>query len=162
MQARAARSDGWRGETDTAEKIERRVAHDLFYIENWSMMLELGVDATVAAHHQKRLLSSRAFSRMNSRPRRMNAYSSASVGVLAWPIFSSAIPRRIATWAGRSRLLRPPSPPIKNSWPRPPRPPLDQNSARVTADALEALGGRSLGFEGRGESFSHLWEKVAS
>jgi len=26
MQARAARSDGWRGETDTAEKIERRVA----------------------------------------------------------------------------------------------------------------------------------------
>lgn len=27
-------------ETDTAEKIERRVAHDLSYIENWSMMLD--------------------------------------------------------------------------------------------------------------------------
>lgn len=30
--------NGWRGETDTAEKIEQRVAHDLFHIENWSMM----------------------------------------------------------------------------------------------------------------------------
>jgi lipopolysaccharide/colanic/teichoic acid biosynthesis glycosyltransferase len=26
-----------------AEKIERRVAHDLFYIENWSMMLDLRI-----------------------------------------------------------------------------------------------------------------------
>ena len=159
MQAPAARSNGWRGETDTGEKIERRVAHDLFYIENWPMMLDLGVDAAVAAHHQKRLVSSRAFSRMNSRPARMHAHSSASGGVLAWPIFSSAIPRRIATRAGRCRLPRPPSPPIKNSWLPPP---LDQNSARVTADALEALGGRSLGFEGRGDSFPHLWEKAAS
>ncbi len=35
-----AQINGWRGETDTAEKIEQRVAHDLFYIENWSMMFD--------------------------------------------------------------------------------------------------------------------------
>jgi hypothetical protein len=74
MQARAAQSDGWRGETDTAEKIEGRVAHDLFYIENWSRMLDLGVDAALAAHHQKRLPSSRAFSRTNSRLGRMDGH----------------------------------------------------------------------------------------
>ena len=38
-----AQINGWRGETDTAEKIEQRVAHDLFYIENWSMMFDLRI-----------------------------------------------------------------------------------------------------------------------
>ena len=32
---------GWRGETDTTEKIERRVEHDLYYIENWSVLFDL-------------------------------------------------------------------------------------------------------------------------
>lgn len=32
---------GWRGETDTAEKIQQRVDHDLHYIENWSVLLDL-------------------------------------------------------------------------------------------------------------------------
>jgi Undecaprenyl-phosphate glucose phosphotransferase len=32
---------GWRGETDTHEKIQRRVEHDLYYIENWSVLLDL-------------------------------------------------------------------------------------------------------------------------
>ncbi|MFC3103220.1 undecaprenyl-phosphate glucose phosphotransferase [Salinisphaera aquimarina] len=36
-----AQVNGWRGETDTAEKIEKRVEHDLYYIENWSPMLDL-------------------------------------------------------------------------------------------------------------------------
>lgn len=36
-----AQVNGWRGETDTTEKIENRVAHDLYYIENWSLMLDL-------------------------------------------------------------------------------------------------------------------------
>ncbi len=36
-----AQINGWRGETDTAEKIERRVEHDLYYIENWSLTLDL-------------------------------------------------------------------------------------------------------------------------
>ena len=38
-----AQVNGWRGETDTVEKIEQRVAHDLFYIENWSMLLDLRI-----------------------------------------------------------------------------------------------------------------------
>lgn len=36
-----AQVNGWRGETDTREKLERRVEHDLFYIENWSVIFDL-------------------------------------------------------------------------------------------------------------------------
>ena len=36
-----AQINGWRGETDTPEKIMRRVEHDLYYIENWSVFLDL-------------------------------------------------------------------------------------------------------------------------
>ena len=36
-----AQVNGWRGETDTQEKLERRVEHDLFYIENWSVIFDL-------------------------------------------------------------------------------------------------------------------------
>ncbi|MDX2260037.1 MAG: undecaprenyl-phosphate glucose phosphotransferase [Hyphomicrobiaceae bacterium] len=36
-----AQINGWRGETDTALKIQRRVEHDLYYIENWSVFLDL-------------------------------------------------------------------------------------------------------------------------
>ena len=36
-----AQINGWRGETDTLEKIQRRVEHDLYYIENWSIGLDL-------------------------------------------------------------------------------------------------------------------------
>ncbi len=31
---------GWRGETDTEEKLIRRFEHDLYYIENWSIWLD--------------------------------------------------------------------------------------------------------------------------
>ena len=36
-----AQVNGWRGETDTTEKLQRRVEHDLYYIENWSLALDL-------------------------------------------------------------------------------------------------------------------------
>jgi Undecaprenyl-phosphate glucose phosphotransferase len=36
-----AQINGWRGETDTEEKIQKRVEHDLYYIENWSVFLDL-------------------------------------------------------------------------------------------------------------------------
>jgi Undecaprenyl-phosphate glucose phosphotransferase len=36
-----AQINGWRGETDTTEKLQRRVDHDLYYIENWSLALDL-------------------------------------------------------------------------------------------------------------------------
>ncbi len=32
---------GWRGETDTIDKIEQRVNHDLHYIENWTPFLDM-------------------------------------------------------------------------------------------------------------------------
>jgi len=35
-----AQINGWRGETDTREKIEKRVEHDLHYIENWSVLFD--------------------------------------------------------------------------------------------------------------------------
>ena len=38
-----AQINGWRGETDTVEKIEQRVAHDLYYIENWSLWLDIRI-----------------------------------------------------------------------------------------------------------------------
>ena len=36
-----AQVKGWRGETDTREKIEKRVEHDLAYIDNWSVLFDL-------------------------------------------------------------------------------------------------------------------------
>jgi Undecaprenyl-phosphate glucose phosphotransferase len=38
-----AQVSGWRGETDTEEKIQRRVDHDLRYIENWSLWLDVAI-----------------------------------------------------------------------------------------------------------------------
>jgi Undecaprenyl-phosphate glucose phosphotransferase len=35
-----AQINGWRGETDTQEKIQKRVEHDLFYIDNWSILFD--------------------------------------------------------------------------------------------------------------------------
>ncbi len=40
-----AQINGWRGETDTTEKIQRRVDYDLYYIDNWSLLLDLYVIA---------------------------------------------------------------------------------------------------------------------
>jgi Undecaprenyl-phosphate glucose phosphotransferase len=40
-----AQIHGWRGETDSEEKIQRRVEHDLYYIENWSILLDLYIVA---------------------------------------------------------------------------------------------------------------------
>ena len=36
-----AQVNGWRGETTTIEQIRQRVEHDLYYIENWSLTLDL-------------------------------------------------------------------------------------------------------------------------
>jgi lipopolysaccharide/colanic/teichoic acid biosynthesis glycosyltransferase len=35
-----AQTNGRRGETNTLEKIQQRVEHDLYYIENWSLLLD--------------------------------------------------------------------------------------------------------------------------
>jgi Undecaprenyl-phosphate glucose phosphotransferase len=36
-----AQINGWRGEIDDPEKLEARMEHDLYYIENWSVWLDL-------------------------------------------------------------------------------------------------------------------------
>jgi putative colanic acid biosynthesis UDP-glucose lipid carrier transferase len=38
-----AQVNGWRGETDTLEKMEQRVVHDLHYIQNWGLLLDLKI-----------------------------------------------------------------------------------------------------------------------
>jgi Undecaprenyl-phosphate glucose phosphotransferase len=40
-----AQINGWRGETDTHEKLEQRVKHDLDYIDRWSLALDLYIIA---------------------------------------------------------------------------------------------------------------------
>ncbi|MBV9347419.1 MAG: undecaprenyl-phosphate glucose phosphotransferase [Pseudolabrys sp.] len=40
-----AQVNGWRGETDTQDKIQKRVEHDLYYIENWSVLFDLYICA---------------------------------------------------------------------------------------------------------------------
>ena len=49
-----AQVNGWRGETDTREKIEQRVKHDLEYIDHWS----LGFDLYILARTPFALLKS--------------------------------------------------------------------------------------------------------
>ncbi len=38
-----AQINGWRGETDTLDKMEKRVECDLYYIENWSFWLDIKI-----------------------------------------------------------------------------------------------------------------------
>jgi Undecaprenyl-phosphate glucose phosphotransferase len=40
-----AQVNGWRGETDTLEQIRKRVEHDLYYIEHWSIAFDLRIIA---------------------------------------------------------------------------------------------------------------------
>ncbi|WP_062011021.1 undecaprenyl-phosphate glucose phosphotransferase [Aureimonas sp. AU4] len=36
-----AQVKGWRGEIDRGEKLQKRFEHDLYYIENWSLLLDI-------------------------------------------------------------------------------------------------------------------------
>jgi putative colanic acid biosynthesis UDP-glucose lipid carrier transferase len=36
-----AQVNGWRGETDTLDKMQQRIEYDLYYIRNWSLQLDL-------------------------------------------------------------------------------------------------------------------------
>jgi putative colanic acid biosynthesis UDP-glucose lipid carrier transferase len=38
-----AQINGWRGETDTLDKMAKRVELDLWYIRNWSILLDLKI-----------------------------------------------------------------------------------------------------------------------
>jgi exopolysaccharide biosynthesis polyprenyl glycosylphosphotransferase len=36
-----AQVNGWRGPAETMEQIEKRIEHDIFYVENWSFLLDV-------------------------------------------------------------------------------------------------------------------------
>lgn len=38
-----AQVNGWRGETDTIDKMEKRIEYDLHYIQNWSVALDIKI-----------------------------------------------------------------------------------------------------------------------
>lgn len=38
-----AQVNGWRGRTETTEQMRRRLEHDVFYIENWSLLLDIKI-----------------------------------------------------------------------------------------------------------------------
>jgi Undecaprenyl-phosphate glucose phosphotransferase len=40
-----AQINGWRGDTDTEDKLLHRTEHDLYYIENWSLWFDLSIIA---------------------------------------------------------------------------------------------------------------------
>ncbi|HUA51783.1 MAG TPA: undecaprenyl-phosphate glucose phosphotransferase [Candidatus Sulfotelmatobacter sp.] len=43
-----AQVNGWRGPTETIEQIQKRVEHDIYYIDNWSIALDLWIIALTA------------------------------------------------------------------------------------------------------------------
>jgi lipopolysaccharide/colanic/teichoic acid biosynthesis glycosyltransferase len=38
-----AQVNGLRGETDTFEKMQKRIEHDLYYVDNWSFFFDLKI-----------------------------------------------------------------------------------------------------------------------
>lgn len=38
-----AQVNGWRGETDVLDKMQKRIEHDLFYLRNWSTLLDIKI-----------------------------------------------------------------------------------------------------------------------
>jgi len=53
-----AQVNGWRGETAAVEQIEQRVAHDLYYIDNWSLAFDIRIIFLTLV---KEIISKRAF-----------------------------------------------------------------------------------------------------
>jgi putative colanic acid biosynthesis UDP-glucose lipid carrier transferase len=44
-----AQVNGLRGETDTIEKMEARIRHDIYYADNWSLLFDLRILVMTAA-----------------------------------------------------------------------------------------------------------------
>ena len=50
-----AQVNGWRGPTDTIDKIQKRLDHDLWYIENWTFWLDIKIILKTVFSKQSRL-----------------------------------------------------------------------------------------------------------
>ena len=88
-----AQINGWRGETDTSEKIQKRVEHDLYYIDNWSVLLDLYIlfkTPVRPARRRERVLKrgthdrARTFARRQARPHRAAAPPTSWRWALVW------------------------------------------------------------------------------
>jgi putative colanic acid biosynthesis UDP-glucose lipid carrier transferase len=53
-----AQVNGWRGETDTIQKMEKRIEFDLYYIQSWSIFFDLKI---IALTFWKGFMSSSAY-----------------------------------------------------------------------------------------------------
>jgi putative colanic acid biosysnthesis UDP-glucose lipid carrier transferase len=53
-----AQVNGWRGETDTVEKIIKRTEYDMYYIKNWSFWLDIKI---ILITIQKEILNKRVY-----------------------------------------------------------------------------------------------------
>lgn len=49
-----AQVNGWRGRTETIEKMKTRVQYDLYYINNWSLWFDLKILTLTVVHLLKR------------------------------------------------------------------------------------------------------------
>ncbi len=50
-----AQVNGLRGETDTFEKMQRRIEHDLYYVDNWSFFFDLKILVRTAFSKRARI-----------------------------------------------------------------------------------------------------------
>ena len=65
-----AQINGFRGEIDSDDKIRKRVEYDLFYIDNWSLWLDLKIMARTVlspSAYEQRLLSATFYNSKNGR-----------------------------------------------------------------------------------------------
>jgi Undecaprenyl-phosphate glucose phosphotransferase len=63
-----AQVNGWRGDTKTVEQIRQRVAHDLHYIEHWSIVMDLKIVIMTALMALRALSSTARETRRHAMP----------------------------------------------------------------------------------------------
>lgn len=51
-----AQVNGWRGDTDPVKKMQKRVEHDMHYIRNWSLALDVKIVALMVKRAIEALL----------------------------------------------------------------------------------------------------------
>ena len=99
-----AQINGWRGETDTEEKIRKRIEHDLFYIENRKRLSspshpvqhadlaseyrERGAPAAAAVVKLRRTVKAHIWSR--ELPEKSRSRAAKPIGIIAPPAWRAA------------------------------------------------------------------------